>query len=366
LRTFHQGTSGKLIIFIHGLWGDPLASFATNSSVSWLDLMKDDRESRQGGAALATYSTATLQFPAGPEGNLSIPQIVAFLRTDMLLAGVHKDYREIYFIAHSLGGLVIKELLLSTRTEDEKILHDRTKAIFLIATPASGSEAVKLFPQLLRALGGRLTVDLRPIMENAYLEGLQDRWDNFLGAHPRGRRPAVFCAYETKPIYGYLVVSRQFTEPFCDGQKQPFVEDHISIVKPSSRNARMYAWVRDRLGDPQPPPDRAYAITIPEDGVTVDPEVQVQISYSDPRKHHYLVVTYDGNDTIQLQGSAGSVQVNAKGVGHGGVHVGDSDTKCGRNFQIWAFATDSALLAETIAVPKDVIQTQRVTVHRRC
>ena len=66
----------KLIIFVHGLGGDHLSSFsASQEHVPWPHLMKGDTEPLVNQWSLSNYFIALLEYPAGPNDRLSIPEI---------------------------------------------------------------------------------------------------------------------------------------------------------------------------------------------------------------------------------------------------------------------------------------------------
>ena len=59
--------------------------------------------------------------------------------------------------------------------------------------------------------------------------------------------PRSYCAYETKPTLGTLVVSRVYAADNCDQNRHPVDEDHNTIVKPASLNADIYVWAKARI-----------------------------------------------------------------------------------------------------------------------
>ena len=59
--------------------------------------------------------------------------------------------------------------------------------------------------------------------------------------------PRSYCAYETKPTHGTLVVSRVYAADNCDQNRHPVDEDHNSIVEPASVNADIYVWAKARI-----------------------------------------------------------------------------------------------------------------------
>ena len=71
------------------------------------------------------------------------------------------------------------------------------------------------------------------------------------GPHPRSRQPVLprsFSAYETKPTYGTMVVSRVYAATWCDQNPIAIDEDHSAIVKPENTQADIYVLARGALG----------------------------------------------------------------------------------------------------------------------
>jgi hypothetical protein len=62
----------------------------------------------------------------------------------------------------------------------------------------------------------------------------------------------VFCAFETKETFGFLIVSPNSARSSCDGVPQAIIADHIDIVKPMKNTAKPYALLSERLQSLRP------------------------------------------------------------------------------------------------------------------
>ena len=151
----YRGTSGHLIIFVHGLWGDPLEAFAAKGEntatrqKSWLEMMHEDETPFGSAPALSTYSTATLGYPAGKSDRYSPTDITAKLMHELSVQPELEKHEAIYFVAHSFGGLVVEQLLVNAHLSPGSRLAERTRAVFLAATPSRGAplaEVASLLP----------------------------------------------------------------------------------------------------------------------------------------------------------------------------------------------------------------------------
>ncbi len=255
--------SKQLVIFVHGLWGDPKKSFEPSNYLgvktgrSWMELMRTDNTTVRGQPSLSEYSTATLGYPANYSGSLSTHQAAKNLLTELFDTGLlHDKDMRVYFIAHSLGGLVVKAMMLSGDRKKRTLLAARTQAVIFLATPKRGAPladiALKLLPQVIT---GRIILDLKT--ENTYLGELQDQWAVYTKQTARKKRFAVFCAFETEDVIGIpnvigiRPVPRLYAYTDCDELAWPANgEDHLSIAKPTEiRTSNIYGWVRGRLND---------------------------------------------------------------------------------------------------------------------
>jgi hypothetical protein len=249
-RSIHRGDSKTLVLFVHGLWSDPATAFkADQSNRSWPDMMANDREEVRGQAPLSRYAIGTLGYPATRSNRLTIPQIATQLLTELTDTGVFEKYDNIIFVTHSMGGLVVKQMLLDASTPLHPPLRERTRVVFLISTPSKGAPAVDFVKALPKIALGPLVFDLKPISENTYLQDLDKQWDNFLRARRGSVNLRIYCAYETLPTSGITVVPEQYTSTLCDQTPFPVDADHIQIVKPNSEQAAIYTWVRGRIAE---------------------------------------------------------------------------------------------------------------------
>lgn len=205
--------------------------------------MSNDNEQVRGQPSLSEYSTAWLGYPANRSDALAAPQVATNLLRDMTDAGVFERYSQIFFVSHSLGGIITRQMIVAAAVAQTP-LANKVAGVFLIASPSSGAPAANFISALPRAVGGRIVVDLKSV-DNSYLISLQGFWHDYL------RRNVVptYCAHETQPVLGLLVVPQVYTDAFCS--ENPFAANanHLNIVKPNSRDAETYKWVRGRLAE---------------------------------------------------------------------------------------------------------------------
>jgi pimeloyl-ACP methyl ester carboxylesterase len=208
------------------------------SGKSWPEMMgKDD--------AFRDFRIATYRYDSPLLGQSSTPQEISTRMLRQLEDNdIFRQYDEIYFLTHSMGGLVTKRVPVNLNKHDGIEKLPRIKAVIYIATPAQGTEIADLGALL------SLNPQFRTMQSadfNAYLQNLEDEWANLMRQRTPSQFPQSFCAYETKPLVGRIIVSRTRATTHCDDNAIAFDEDHISIVKPSSEQSDVYTWARKRI-----------------------------------------------------------------------------------------------------------------------
>ena len=142
-----SGRTGKLIVLIHGVlggaattWGDPA------KETFWPALIAADGRFVDFDIYLVNYLTPLLH--TAPDIYDSSGSELSMLEN----RGLFSRYSEIHFIAHSMGGLIAKNMLTRLRTRSEKNKLDRVTSVVFLATPSQGS-----FPSRRRASGSART-----------------------------------------------------------------------------------------------------------------------------------------------------------------------------------------------------------------
>lgn len=164
-----------VVVFVHGLLGDPKASWGSTSAYLETDLELKGR-----------FKADFFRYPAGLSAWLPfikyIPGVrdLPFLRRAIRIQDaalglethintVHGTSSPIVLIAHSMGGLVIRQYLINAVANGTA---QRIKSALLFAVPNKGAN--------LAALGDRLSLSSHQIRQLApdsdYLENLNRRW----------------------------------------------------------------------------------------------------------------------------------------------------------------------------------------------
>ncbi len=260
LKQISPGSADRAIIFVHGLDGDPESTFKATGAPSWPELMGQDSRPFVGvdppppPSAYATYALDYRQVYRS-EGNIAEgAQLIA----DYLIAdGVFERHNHVWFITHSLGGMLMKRVLTIYDSPDYQRALRRVVGVFFLGVPSNGSVLAELpendKARLLLELFGknyRMIKDLRPEAAGAFLLVLEHDWNRLLSARTMDAPPYVHCAYELNPQFGLVrIVPRLFAQGCLDSASLPMAETHISMAKPTSVKSANYLWARKNIGD---------------------------------------------------------------------------------------------------------------------
>jgi pimeloyl-ACP methyl ester carboxylesterase len=209
-----------LLLFIHGIFGDTVTTWSRvdKPSLPTLILKRPEFADR--------FDAYAFGFPSSKvhEGSFSIPEAAKSLESDIRFHQLSTKYQRIVIVAHSMGGLVALEALLTFPE-----LRSQVPLVVTFGTPYNGSQTAELADKVIndQGLQGMLGRD----RGNSFLTSLTNRWKQMkLGDGPK---PVVKCAYEKGDLPGFgVIVPETSGTALCDGAADPIVDDHIMMVKP--------------------------------------------------------------------------------------------------------------------------------------
>lgn len=234
----------KAIVFIHGIAGsgqdvgNTFSTWTNANGAYWPRLVADDPFFK--GIDIFSY-----RYLMGQDIQSLADQISLSVFNSQTLAGVD----DLYVVGHSMGGLVVRRAVLSTKMPREKI-----KAFFFFAVPMDGSSWANWISYIAddSALRQLRTPPRGYADRDAFLRALRMDWIN------AGINIPTYCAYETAPFAGNeVIVPLNSVEPLCNAALFPLNGDHKQIVKPSSivdtdLNAEPHRLLRDWFGRLEP------------------------------------------------------------------------------------------------------------------
>jgi pimeloyl-ACP methyl ester carboxylesterase len=224
LKTVHRTENAVGdVIFVHGLGGDATTTWNLNEFGSWQYWISENRPDLNIWSIEYEVSPSEWTGGAMPLSDRAV-NILALLDNRSIGA------RPLVFICHSMGGLLVKELLRHGSTVTVRFLPivKNTKAIVFFATPHSGAGLADISRYLGFLLRNTIALsDLRA--HHPHLRDL-NLWfrNNF---ELLQLKTCIF--FETQNTHGLRVVDETSSDPgIRDVSPIPIDANHITITKP--------------------------------------------------------------------------------------------------------------------------------------
>ena len=227
------------VIFVHGLTGDPCETWtASNTDDFWPNWLEQDFP------RIAVY---TLGYPASALAKPANPEMTLFERSGNVLENLSAlgiGHRPIIFVAHSLGGLLVKIILRKSSESIDPDWHavsDATKLVAFLSTPHDGStlaNVFKCFPLASHHI--HLLAN-----KTGYLPDLNAHYRSLSHSRPD---LATVVYYETRLTSALLVVPPSSADPgITDVDPIPLDKDHKTICKPRDTDDLLYLSLKHRI-----------------------------------------------------------------------------------------------------------------------
>jgi 8-oxo-dGTP pyrophosphatase MutT (NUDIX family)/predicted alpha/beta hydrolase family esterase len=233
--------SHAAVIFLHGVNGDWRKTWENQSTGFYWPSELANR---------AGWQTFSIQYDAHTNwSRTSMPlqeraaSIAELLRDSPALAG-----KDIALVAHSFGGIVVKQLIRHCSDRERFLdLRERLAATVFLATPHNGAD-IATFGQFLKwTLGSSVTLeDLRA--HSPLLNDLADWYRN-------AEIPPAHVLYETRKLRfrfrrWLMIVDRNSANPGLRGVAAvPVDADHIEISRPASSESVQFNSVQRFLAN---------------------------------------------------------------------------------------------------------------------
>jgi pimeloyl-ACP methyl ester carboxylesterase len=238
------------VVFVHGLGGQAYDTWrrAGDGDTLWPAWLARDVP------GLAAWTLAYDAPPTNWFGTSMALQDRAKNVLECLLGQRELRGSPLVFVGHSLGGLVVKQVLRAADgrraySAAEAAFVNSVKGVVFVATPHTGSLHATLLDRLrLIAWPSASTLDL--VKNNAGLRDLNIWYRNWSG----GIRHKVF--YEKRGTTAGVIVSDDSSDPgLLRVDPVPVDADHIDICKPADDGELVYARTRDFIADEIVPGD---------------------------------------------------------------------------------------------------------------
>ena len=223
----------RVIVFVHGLHGSRDSWRAANRAY-WPEMVRTDPRFAFSDVVVAEYPT--------PESN---GRMTSLQLADVLWKRLQDDHvwehREVVFVAHSLGGILVEEMLLRHPAEAARV-----RFIVSYGTPHEGSTIARM-----AAIYDKdpLLGELSDTDNNLFLTQLEGDWRSHESVNGIHR----FCAYEAEDtvpesrfgryLKAHARVVGYFSATYgCDVTTPPqeIRADHQNMIRPANRTAAAY------------------------------------------------------------------------------------------------------------------------------
>ncbi len=233
------------VVFIHGLDGDARNSWRRKDPSSFWPLwLAEDVP------GVAVWSVGYDGWSSNWRGR-AMPMQDRAINLLAQLQNYGIGERPFCFVTHSMGGLLVKEMLLHAAEghTDFASFATAAKGVVFLGTPHTGSGLTRFVDSLgILYRASRAVEDLK--RNSAHLRHLNDRYRDWV--NDAGKRSLVF--FETRPTKGVWVVDAASANPGLPGIRPiPVDSNHIDICKPANRDSVMYGQVKRFIAGIQNP-----------------------------------------------------------------------------------------------------------------
>lgn len=229
------------VIFVHGLDGDARTTWHPKDrpNVFWPNWLGEDVPTV--GVWSLNYEVSALAWKGHA---MPLPDRATNVLDQLELEGIGR--RPLMFVCHSLGGLLVKQMLRNASDYGKpawKSIAAQTKAIVFLSTPHSGADLASWVQYVSTLL--RTTVSVTELeAHHPRLLELNIWYRN----HVADFNIATVVYYEKRPFKGILVVNATTADPGIGGVVPiPVDKDHISICKPESKSDQIYLRVKSLI-----------------------------------------------------------------------------------------------------------------------
>ncbi|WP_120500366.1 ABC-three component system protein [Roseovarius sp. EL26] len=232
------------IIFVHGLAGDRFGTWTNAAKELWPRLIAD---------TFMTCRVYTCGFKSSRTAGITAGEGTSIMDLGILVAdGLicrEPSAPKTLFICHSLGGLVVKQMLRKCSDSADSDFNELGRScvgVAFLATPHQGSKFASTLNTILSNGASKQLSQLTDREEE--LTSLNE----YFRAHVGRKCIAVKSFYETEKTWGVQIVDKVSGNPGVYGSDPiPVEADHIGICKPETSEAPVHKsickFIRDHL-----------------------------------------------------------------------------------------------------------------------
>ena len=235
------------IVFVHGFGGHFERSFENEDGTSWFKIIEGDADKLSSGRRVDQLSVFSVDYRDAFASEIGIDDIATQIAGRQELDALFQDHNHIWFVAHSLGGLVLKRVLLQLQGGGKEAYLDRILGVSFLGVPSQGAALADFakkhdgLAKLLKYFSDDLKYSDKLISElttvsggNSFLEQLEQDWLQLASRRAESVYPFVIaCVLETRPenkLTNLTVVPRLYASTSCTGPIHPINSAHRDLV----------------------------------------------------------------------------------------------------------------------------------------
>jgi pimeloyl-ACP methyl ester carboxylesterase len=229
------------VVFVHGLDGDGMDTWTSNvdGRFYWPEELGKDLEDV--GVWVVNYEAQITEWVGH---TMPIQAQSQALLNALKNNGIGE--RRVVFIGHSLGGILIKQILEDSRDlgiNEWTDISTRTKGVIFLGTPNTGADLATLLGFMQRlGIAVRASVTQEQLRRNA---PVLMRLNSWYRNNVERLEILTEAFYETQKYRGQLVVDQTSADPGIPNRPAIAVTaNHVTICKPRSRRADVYQSVK--------------------------------------------------------------------------------------------------------------------------
>ncbi|OAF56656.2 hypothetical protein VC83_07280 [Pseudogymnoascus destructans] len=248
----------KLLSFKHKIGSEDGHEHRTHEVFWPLDLLPGDCSN----ARILTwgYDSKVSHYFSGPASQSNITAHAKNLLAALRICRLGSQQRSLIFVAHSLGGIIVKDVLRRAATDTEfdmKDIYASTEAILFLGTPHRGSgkaEIAEVLRKIVSVSGFDTTnQNIRSLqIDSTELELIHELFMRLYGQNDRHFKVLTF--QEAKGVTGisYLKMNERVVEPFSSSltgtePTQTINANHMSMCRYPSRDDEGYRQVSGEI-----------------------------------------------------------------------------------------------------------------------
>lgn len=189
-------------------------------------------------SAFEDFDVYVHEYPTSVFGEcMAVSDLATTMHEHLKSDAVFENHEAVIFLAHSMGGLIVRTFLLRYREKADKV-----PMVVFMATPSAGSWKANIGSLLPTC---PQVEDLRTLDTNSFLKTQQSDW---LNANFKDQIVS-YCGIEMQASDGSLTIDRSSASLLCTREPVPLPGDHSHVVKPNSIDDLSHKFLKNALSD---------------------------------------------------------------------------------------------------------------------